>query len=574
MKNLKIGVRLGGGFAAVLLLLTTLTVVGIVQMQGASRETDELITVKVRNERLISEWTKVIEVNAARTVAAWKVTDPEDQKQFEKEMTASSARATEIQEDIGKSQLNAEEQALYQEVLAARKAYTEVRKNVFKAKSAGDLALGKQLFDGDMALKRDVYLGALIKLAALETRLLDVTAEKIRVRYESGRLLLVSLGVAAILLGMTCAYWITRSITRPITRAVQVAEAVATGDLTSQIEVSSRDETGQLMHALKNMNDKLVSIVGQVRVGTDSISTASGEIAAGNMDLSSRTEEQASSLEETASSMEELTSTVIRNAENARSANQLAIDAAGIASRGGTVVSDVVSTMGSINASSRKIVDIISVIDAIAFQTNILALNAAVEAARAGEQGRGFAVVATEVRNLAQRSAGAAKEIKELIAASVHEVDAGSQLVEQAGNTMTEVVSSVRRVTDIVGEISAASQEQSSGIAEIGRAITQMDEATQQNAALVEQAAAAAQSLQDQAAHLAEVVAEFKLEDRAVAPVGRATKRTVDITPSSPAIKAKPAVKKEVAKIAAAKPAGESKAMKAGSDENGSWEEF
>ena len=512
MKNLKIGVRLGGAFAAVLLLLTSLTVVGIVQMQSASKETDALVNVEVRNERLIAEWTKVIEVNAARTAAAWKVSDPEHQKQFEQEMAVSSARATEIQNAIGKSELNAEEQALFQEVLSTRKAYTEVRKNVFKAKNAGDLELGKRLYEGDMAVKRDIYLASLKKLELLEAGLLDETAAQIRSRYENGRLLLISLGVAAILLGIACAYWITRSITRPITRAVEVAEAVSAGDLTSHIVVDSRDETGQLMHALKNMNDKLVSIVGQVRAGTESIGTASSQIAAGNLDLSSRTEEQASSLEETASSMEELTSTVKLNADNARSANQLAIDASQIASKGGVVVSEVVSTMGSINDSSRKIVDIISVIDAIAFQTNILALNAAVEAARAGEQGRGFAVVASEVRNLAQRSAAAAKEIKGLIDDSVEKVEAGSQLVDKAGRTMDEIVQSISHVTQIMNQITDASDEQRTGIEQVNRAIGQMDQVTQQNAALVEEAAAAAESMQEQAAKLAEMVGVFKLD--------------------------------------------------------------
>ena len=516
MKNLKIGVRLGGGFAAVLALLTTLTVVGIVQMQHASQQTDELVNVKVRNERLIGEWAKVIEVNAARTAAAWKVSDPEHQKQFEKEMAASSARATEIQDAIGKSQLNAQEQALYQDVLATRKAYTEVRKNVFKAKNAGDLELGKRLYEGEMAAKRDIYLASLDKLAKLEAQLLDVTAGEIRAGYENGRLLLASLGVAAILLGIACAYWITRSITRPITRAVEVAQAVSTGDLTSDIVVDSTDETGQLMHALKDMNDKLVSIVGQVRASTDSIGTASSEIAAGNLDLSSRTEQQASSLEETASSMEELTSTVKLNADNARSANQLAIDASQIASRGGAVVSEVVSTMGSINDSSRKIVDIISVIDAIAFQTNILALNAAVEAARAGEQGRGFAVVASEVRNLAQRSSQAAKEIKGLIDDSVQKVEAGSQLVDKAGRTMDEIVQSISHVTQIMNQITDASEEQRAGIEQVNQAIGQMDQVTQQNAALVEEAAAAAESMQEQAARLTDVVGLFKLDARQV----------------------------------------------------------
>ncbi|WP_454775735.1 methyl-accepting chemotaxis protein [Janthinobacterium tructae] len=528
MKNLKIGVRLGGAFAAVLLLLTSLTVVGIVQMQSASKETDALVNVKVRNERLIGEWTKVIEVNAARTAAAWKVGDPEHQKQFEQEMAVSSARATEIQNAIGKSELNVEEQALYQEVLSTRKAYTEVRKNVFKAKNAGDLELGKRLYEGDMASKRDIYLASLNKLAVLETRLLDEAAARIRSRYENGRLLLISLGAVAILLGIACAYWITRSITRPITRAVEVAEAVSAGDLTSHIVVDSRDETGQLMHALKNMNDKLVSIVGQVRVGTESISTASSEIAAGNLDLSSRTEEQASSLEETASSMEELTSTVKRNADNARSANQLAIEASQIASKGGVVVSEVVSTMGSINDSSRKIVDIISVIDAIAFQTNILALNAAVEAARAGEQGRGFAVVASEVRNLAQRSSAAAKEIKGLIDDSVQKVEAGSQLVDKAGRTMDEIVQSISHVTQIMNQITDASDEQRTGIEQVNQAIGQMDQVTQQNAALVEEAAAAAESMQEQAAKLADVVGVFKLD---------ATQHSVS-TSAAPSVKA------------------------------------
>ncbi|SDA41385.1 MULTISPECIES: methyl-accepting chemotaxis protein [unclassified Janthinobacterium] len=554
MKNLKIGVRLGGGFAAVLFLLTSLTVVGIVQMQGASKETDALVNVKVRNERLIGEWTKVIEVNAARTAAAWKVSDPGHQKQFETEMAASSARATEIQNAIGKSQLNAEEQALYQEVLSTRKAYTEVRKNVFKAKNAGDLELGKRLYEGDMAVKRDIYLAALKKLEMLEAKLLDESAAQIRSRYENGRLLLISLGVAAILLGIACAYWITRSITRPITRAVEVAEAVSAGDLTSHIVVESRDETGQLMHALKNMNDKLISIVGQVRAGTDAISTASSEIAAGNLDLSSRTEEQASSLEETASSMEELTSTVKLNADNARSANQLAIDASQIASKGGAVVSEVVSTMGSINDSSRKIVDIISVIDAIAFQTNILALNAAVEAARAGEQGRGFAVVASEVRNLAQRSSQAAKEIKGLIDDSVQKVEAGSQLVDKAGRTMDEIVQSISHVTQIMNQITDASDEQRTGIEQVNQAIGQMDQVTQQNAALVEQAAAAAESMQEQAARLADVVGLFKLDAAQQYAADSVSSKVVRTAAARPAQSAAPATRRTLGPASASGP--------------------
>jgi methyl-accepting chemotaxis protein len=315
----------------------------------------------------------------------------------------------------------------------------------------------------------------------------------------------------ALLLGSVIAWVLTHSITRPLDQAVAVANRVASGDLSAQIDASASDEIGQLFAALNEMNTSLARTVGQVRLGTDIITVASREIAAGNSDLSQRTEEQASSLQETASSMEQLTATVRQNAGNAHQANQLVLNASSVALKGGEVVRQVVETMGSIKSSSGKIVDIIGVIDSIAFQTNILALNAAVEAARAGEQGRGFAVVATEVRSLAQRSAAAAKEIKTLIHDSVGQVDIGSKLVDGAGQTMDEIVSSVKRVADIMNEIASASQEQSTGIEEVNRAIGQMDQITQQNSALVEQAAAAAESMQDQAEHLAEAVSIFRL---------------------------------------------------------------
>jgi methyl-accepting chemotaxis protein len=326
----------------------------------------------------------------------------------------------------------------------------------------------------------------------------------------------------AVLLGTVICVWLVHAIVRPLAEAVNVAKSVAAGDLTRSIEVESTDETGQLLQALKDMNESLVRIVSEVRGGTETIATASHQIATGNLDLSSRTETQASSLEETASSMEELTSTVKQNADSAYQANKLAMSASQVAVKGGTVVAQVVDTMGSINESSRKIVDIIGVIDSIAFQTNILALNAAVEAARAGEQGKGFAVVATEVRQLAQRSAAAAKEIKSLIDDSVEKVDSGAKLVDEAGATMQEIVDSVKRVTDIMGEISIASKEQTDGIQQVNEAINQMDDVTQQNAALVEEAAAAAASLQDQAVTLSHVVSIFKLNDMhqvAVPPV-------------------------------------------------------
>jgi methyl-accepting chemotaxis protein-2 (aspartate sensor receptor) len=320
------------------------------------------------------------------------------------------------------------------------------------------------------------------------------------------------LGVAALLLFAVLLFLLVRAyVTRPLCRAEAAATRIAQGDLDVHLEIDHKDEIGLVLRALNGIGNNLSNVVGQVRLGAEQIATASNEIAAGNLDLSSRTEQQASSLEETAASMEQLSSAVRQNADNAAQANQMALAASGIAARGGEVVAQVVDTMGSINQSSRKIVDIISVIDGIAFQTNILALNAAVEAARAGEQGRGFAVVASEVRNLAQRSATAAKEIKVLIDDSVSKVDVGSKQVEQAGTTMREVVDSVRRVTDIMAEISSASEEQRAGIGQVHEAIAQMDQVTQQNAALVEEAAAAAHALQDQAADLEQVVRVFKL---------------------------------------------------------------
>lgn len=336
-----------------------------------------------------------------------------------------------------------------------------------------------------------------------------------------------------------------RKIVSSLMQAVDVMKAIAAGDLTAKVTTQSNDEIGQLMKAIAEMNGSLINIVSDVRNSVNTIATASSEIASGNLDLSSRTEAQAGSLEETASAMEELTSTVKQNADNARQANQLALSASTVAGEGGDVVSQVVTTMDAINTSARKIVDIISVIDGIAFQTNILALNAAVEAARAGEQGRGFAVVASEVRTLAQRSAAAAKEIKELIDESVNNVEAGSKLVAQAGSTMEQVVNSVRRVTEVVSEITAASSEQSDGIEQVNQAITQMDEVTQQNAALVEEAAAASQSLQEQAKHLEQAVSVFKLSAAHAAgsftqnpvktPSNVVTRKPVVTTKASPA---------------------------------------
>ncbi len=349
------------------------------------------------------------------------------------------------------------------------------------------------------------------ELVQIETRLARDSYDSANAVFSKVVVALLAILVLALVVSVVAALFMSRMIVRPLKNAIVTAGRIASGDLTSEITVVGRDETGELLQALEDMNDGLKKIVSEVRGGTDAITTASKEIASGNADLSSRTEEQASSLEEAASSMEELTSTVRQNADNARQANQLAAGASEVAVKGGQVVGQVVQTMSSINDSSKKIADIIGVIDGIAFQTNILALNAAVEAARAGEQGRGFAVVATEVRTLAQRSAAAAKEIKELISDSVHKVEDGTRLVDEAGKTMEEIVSSVKRVTDVMAEIAAASQEQSSGIEQVNQAVTQMDQVTQQNAALVEEAAAAAESMEEQARNLTRAVAVFKL---------------------------------------------------------------
>ncbi|QRX83177.1 methyl-accepting chemotaxis protein [Glaciimonas sp. PAMC28666] len=401
------------------------------------------------------------------------------------------------------------------------KALIEVRQR-FTTLKATFIALAKQdkKDEAKTVLLKELrpaqlaYMKILDQLIEFQSGLMESAGTEVDAQANQTRMLVLTISLLAVAVSLLLGTLTTRSITRPLSDAVVIARRVAEGDLTSSIVVNSHEETGQMLQALKTMNDNLVKIVGEVRTGTDAIATASGQIASGNLDLSSRTEQQASSLEETAASMEELTGTVKQNAENARQANQLALSASEIAIKGGGVVSQVVDTMGSINKSARKIVDIISVIDGIAFQTNILALNAAVEAARAGEQGRGFAVVASEVRNLAQRSAAAAKEIKTLIDDSVQKVDVGVKLVDQAGATMGEIVESVKRVTDIMGEITAASQEQTSGIEQVNQAIMQMDQVTQQNAALVEEAAAAAASLQEQAGNLVQVVSVFKTDRR------------------------------------------------------------
>jgi len=422
--------------------------------------------------------------------------------------------------------LTPEETTLAESFNQQWRSYTESRDRTMVLATAGDYDAAINNLTNDASTKFDAIHGTMLNLLELQRNVAAKEYAEAQSSYNTISMVSSTVITLGVLLAAIIGFLLIRAIVGPLNEAVAVANAVASGDLTSRIEVNSTNETGHLLQALKTMNENLIDLVSKVRTGTDQIATASGEIASGNSDLSQRTEEQASSLEETASSMEELTSTVKQNADNARQANQLAAGASEVAVKGGAVVGQVVQTMSAINESSKKIVDIISVIDGIAFQTNILALNAAVEAARAGEQGRGFAVVATEVRTLAQRSAAAAKEIKELISDSVAKVEDGTRLVDEAGATMDEIVTSVKRVTDIMSEISAASNEQSSGIEQVNQAVTQMDEVTQQNAALVEEAAAAAESMNDQAQALTQAVSVFKVSGGAGYAQGMPIKRS------------------------------------------------
>ncbi|MDB5792898.1 MAG: rane protein [Massilia sp.] len=536
MKNLKIGARLGIGFAIVLALLLAVTITAIVRMQAAGDLTHRLVDTSIQNQRNVAEWGKLVELNSAMLQTAYVASDTAVIGSVEARMKQVSARSTELQVAIEASLRNPAVVEQFKVVKARRDPYLNARAALFKAKNEGDVEGAGRIYNEQVLPNTTVFLAEMNKLAAMQIEDTDGVAAGILDSYDNTRVLLIGLGAAALLLGLACAWFISRSITVPLRQAVGFAQRVARGDLTSRGSNETRDETGDLLRALAGMTQALAGIVGHVRVGTGAIGVAANEIASGNADLSARTEQQAGSLEETASSMEKLTSTVRQNADNAREANRLAKSAAAIAGEGGAVVAEVVTTMGSINDSSRKIVDIISVIDGIAFQTNILALNAAVEAARAGEQGRGFAVVAGEVRNLAQRSAAAAKEIKTLIVDSVNNVAAGARQVDRAGATMNEIVRSIEQVTTIMADIANASEEQSAGIEQVNSAIVDMDSVTQQNAALVEEAAAAAESMQEQARRLAEVVSTFKLDDpgmparRAQAASGQAAATRLALT--------------------------------------------
>ncbi|MBG6222699.1 methyl-accepting chemotaxis protein [Janthinobacterium sp. CAN_S1] len=578
LAKMKVGTRLGLGFALVLVLLVAVTVLGIARMAQIQARLDHVIDVNNVVTRLVIEMRGNVSDRITSLRILTLMTDASD---MEPEMARIKTQTSTYQETQKKleEKFAAESTAEEKTLLASIKEYEAAAMPAIAKASAlwmaNEAEAATRVMIKEIRPVKKKWMDALEQLATLEDKLNEQMQADARKAFDSARLFMIILGVLAVAMGVAAALVITRGLLKQLggepDYTASIAGSIANGDLSIGIYTQPSD-TSSLLAEMKEMRNSLVGIVGQVRVGTETIGTASREIADGNLDLSSRTEMQASALEKTASAMEELTSTVKQNADNAREANKLAATASDVAVKGGSVVSQVVDTMNSINESAKKIVDIIGVIDSIAFQTNILALNAAVEAARAGEQGRGFAVVASEVRNLAQRSAGAAKEIKILIDDSAEKTERGTRLVGQAGVTMGEVVDSVRRVTDIMSEIASASQEQSAGIEQVNLSIIEMDGMTQQNAALVEQAAAAAQSLQDQAAELTHVVSIFKLVEGEEKPAAYAPPKVAAaaVAVRKPAPVSRPV--KSLARKAEAPAAAPRKAASAGSNDD--WEEF
>ncbi len=574
--DLKIAHKLLIGFASLLLITLFIGGFAILQLATVNQNTYELGTnwmPSVNAAMGIKERVSRIRSQEAQLVSA------ENEQEVEKYYgrVKEAVDGLRVEEDIYSKLLSSEnEKKLYADYQRLMADYLKISAQILDAKRHSNS-------DEASKLMRTVSSKTNTELRNIVDKLVDINVNGGKEAYQQGQVIynnarfwIITLIIVCLVLGTVMAISIARIVANPLQDAVKLAQTVAAGDLSSTISVNSKDETGLLLSALKEMNANLLKVVSEVKNSAEEINVASGQIAQGNMELSSRTENQAASLEETASSMEEITSTMKHNSDNARQANQLSFSASEVAQKGGAVVNEVVQTMGSINESSKKIVDIISVIDGIAFQTNILALNAAVEAARAGEQGRGFAVVASEVRNLAQRSASAAKEIKSLINDSVEKVELGSRLVDQAGLTMQEVVDSVKRVSDIISEITAASTEQSSGIDQVNTSVMQIDQITQQNAALVEEAAAAASSLQNQTQKLSDLVSVFKLSEQnfiASSPVSQPK-----VNKPSIATKAKPAIS-QVKRVGSsskpvAAPMSKPVTKKMATTSNDDWEEF
>jgi methyl-accepting chemotaxis protein len=511
IKNMRVGTRLGLGFGVLIVFSVVIALVAWKALIGGQNAVSLLVKDRV---------VKVIQVNEIKAAVAAQGDSVRNMALLKtdsvvKRETEQIRQRTEIISDrlsrLGETIRTEQGRLLLQSTLAARTQFLGVRDRAVTAALGADESLLRALVERELMPAQEKFLGALDALIAFQSELMNITYDETNAEVSTTIWLMLGLMVTCALVGALIAWRLARTVTVPLGIAVNSADRIAAGHLNDEIHVEQRDELGQLLCSMKEMQSSLSRVVGTVRENAESVTTASAEIAAGNQDLSSRTEQQAASLQETAASMEQLTSTVKQNAENARTANQLAQSASSAAAVGGQTVKEVVTTMDEITTSSRKIGDIIGVIDGIAFQTNILALNAAVEAARAGEQGRGFAVVATEVRALAQRSADAAKEIRTLISQSVARVEEGSRLVHAAGNAMQDIVTRVTRVTDLIGEITHSASEQSNGIEQVNQAVTQMDQVTQQNAALVEESAAAASSLKTQATQLVEAVAVFRL---------------------------------------------------------------
>jgi methyl-accepting chemotaxis protein len=513
-KQTRVGTRLASGFGLVVLLLAAVAVLSVTRLREGAQATEEIVS--NRHAKVVLAFEIKSDVNAiARNLRnAVLARAPEDRKPFIDKVNAAAASSAERLGKLDKVLNLPGSRDIFRRIMAARDANIEVRGRIEKLLEAGKHEQAVDLLFVDGIPKQNAYFAELDKLVGFQQELMTTIGKRSTERAGTATAFASTMSVCAALLAVGVGIVITRGLLKELggepAYAADIVKTIAARDLSVSVETRPRDQHSMLA-AVRGMREDLAGAVGAIRTGTETIAAASQQIAAGSADLAARTEEQASSLEETASSMEELTSAVKQNADNARQANQLALAASDMAIKGGAAVAEVVHTMGAINTSAKRIADIIGVIDGIAFQTNILALNAAVEAARAGEEGRGFAVVASEVRNLAQRSATAAKEIKALIDNSVGEIEAGSRLVEQAGTTTRDVVEAIGRVTGLMGEISAASLEQTAGIEQVNNAIAQMDQVTQQNAALVEEAAAAAESLQEQAEKLARVVGEFRL---------------------------------------------------------------
>ncbi len=520
MQHMKIGSRLALGFGAVILLVVVMAAMGLTRLANLHSITDTIVTKDWQKTVLVNEIVHVANENGRANMEMLLVTDLEARNKILERIDSNTQKVTELLEKLDGMISGAEEQALVEKIREVRTTYAAAFGKASKILlGEGRRFEASRIMMSETSVALKAFLDTIGSLIEYEGKHLEASGAQAKQHHLSGRLLMLVLSAVVVLIGSSCAFGVTRSITRPMRMAVRVAEGIAAGELHHDIMVTARDETGRLLQAMQSMRQQLRQIVGEIRQASGNVSSAASEIVQGNTELSQRTQEQASALEETASSMEEMYSTVKQNADNAHQANQLAANARVQAEQGGEVVSKAVRAMAEISHGSKKIADITGVIDGIAFQTNLLALNAAIEAARAGDQGRGFAVVAAEVRKLAQRSGEAAKEIKALIGDSVEKIEGGTRLVDASGQTLNEIVMAVKKVSDIVAEIALASQEQSTGIEQVNKAVMQMDEMTQQNAALVEEAAAASEAVDAQAQTLRQLITFFKMETPDSEPV-------------------------------------------------------